>query len=80
MINRIVDTLVVKFYDRWNGQNPLRSAHPRSWQERVTLFGKPMGKVIAAMRQGDALRAEQLRRANIRSSREYLERFESFVL
>ena len=36
--------------------------------------------VLAAMRKGDALAAEQLRRANIRSSREYLERFQSFVL
>ncbi|MEK7230541.1 MAG: GntR family transcriptional regulator [Pseudomonadota bacterium] len=36
--------------------------------------------VLAAMRKGDALMAEQLRRANIRSSREYLERFQSFVL
>ena len=36
--------------------------------------------VLAAMRKGDALKAEQLRRANIRSSREYLERFQSFVL
>ncbi len=36
--------------------------------------------VLAAMRKGDALLAEQLRRANIRSSREYLERFQSFVL
>jgi DNA-binding GntR family transcriptional regulator len=36
--------------------------------------------VLAAMRRGDAPRAEELRRANIRSSREYLERFQSFVL
>ena len=36
--------------------------------------------VLAAMREGDALKAERLRRANIRSSREYLERFQSFVL
>jgi len=36
--------------------------------------------VLAAMRKGDALEAEKLRRANIRSSREYLERFRSFVL
>src|SRR3954469_10348968 len=36
--------------------------------------------VLAAMRKGDAAKAEELRRANIRSSREYLERFKSFVL
>jgi DNA-binding GntR family transcriptional regulator len=36
--------------------------------------------VLAAMRKGAALKAEELRRANIRSSREYLERFQSFVL
>jgi DNA-binding GntR family transcriptional regulator len=36
--------------------------------------------VLAAMRRGDALAAEKLRRANIRSSRDYLERFQSFVL
>ncbi len=36
--------------------------------------------VLAAMRKGDAGKAEELRRANIRSSREYLERFQSFVL
>ncbi len=36
--------------------------------------------VLAAMRKGDALAAENLRRANIRSSREYLERFQHFVL
>jgi hypothetical protein len=32
------------------------------------------------MRRGDALAAEKSRRANIRSSRDYLERFQSFVL
>ena len=36
--------------------------------------------VLAAMRKGDAAAAEELRRANIRSSREYLERYQSFVL
>jgi DNA-binding GntR family transcriptional regulator len=36
--------------------------------------------VLAAMRKGDAAGAEELRRANIRSSREYLERYQSFVL
>jgi DNA-binding GntR family transcriptional regulator len=36
--------------------------------------------VLAAMRKGDASKAEELRRANIRSSREYLERFQNFVL
>src|SRR4051812_12574163 len=36
--------------------------------------------VLAAMRKGDAEKAEALRRANIRSSREYLERFKNFVL
>ena len=36
--------------------------------------------VLAAMRKGDAHAAERLRRANIRSSREYLERFQNFVL
>jgi DNA-binding GntR family transcriptional regulator len=36
--------------------------------------------VLAAMRKGDAGGAEELRRANIRSSREYLERYQSFVL
>jgi DNA-binding GntR family transcriptional regulator len=36
--------------------------------------------VLAAMRKGDALKAEELRRANIRSSREYLERYQNFVL
>ena len=36
--------------------------------------------VLSAMRKGDAFEAEELRRANIRSSREYLERFQNFVL
>lgn len=36
--------------------------------------------VLAAMRKGNAGKAEELRRANIRSSREYLERYQSFVL
>ena len=36
--------------------------------------------VLAAMRKGDAGGAEELRRANIRSSREYLERYQTFVL
>ena len=36
--------------------------------------------VLAAMRKGDAGKAEELRRANIRSSREYLERYQSFVM
>jgi DNA-binding GntR family transcriptional regulator len=36
--------------------------------------------VLAAMRKGDAVKAEELRRANIRSSRDYLERFKNFVL
>src|SRR5258706_13686482 len=36
--------------------------------------------VLAAMRKGDAFKAEELRRVNIRSSREYLERYQTFVL
>lgn len=36
--------------------------------------------VLAAMRKGDARKAEELRRANIRSSRDYLERYKNFVL
>lgn len=36
--------------------------------------------VLAAMRKGNAQKAEELRRANIRSSRDYLERFKNFVL
>jgi DNA-binding GntR family transcriptional regulator len=36
--------------------------------------------VLAAMRKGDAGLAEKLRRANIRSSREYLERYQAFIL
>ncbi len=36
--------------------------------------------VLAAMRKGDAALAEKLKRRNIRSSREFLERFQSFVL
>jgi DNA-binding GntR family transcriptional regulator len=36
--------------------------------------------LLAAMRIGDALEAERLKRENIRSAREYLRRFEKFVL
>jgi len=36
--------------------------------------------VLAAMRKGDAALAEKLRRGNIRSSREYLERYQNFIL
>lgn len=36
--------------------------------------------VLAAMRKGNAGKAEELRRANIRSSRDYLERYKNFVL
>jgi DNA-binding GntR family transcriptional regulator len=36
--------------------------------------------VLAAMRKGDADLAERLKRGNIRSSREYLERFQGFIL
>lgn len=36
--------------------------------------------VLAAMRRGDALEAERLRRENIRSAREYLTRFQKFIL
>ena len=36
--------------------------------------------VLTAMRKGNAIKAEELRRANIRSSRDYLERFKNFVL
>ena len=36
--------------------------------------------VLGAMRQGDADRAERLRRENIRNAREYLRRYQSFVL
>lgn len=35
--------------------------------------------VLAAMRKGDAALAEKLKRKNIRSSREYLERYQSFI-
>ncbi|MBX9811311.1 MAG: GntR family transcriptional regulator [Burkholderiales bacterium] len=36
--------------------------------------------VLAAMRRGDALEAERLRRENMRSARDYLKRYQSFVL
>jgi DNA-binding GntR family transcriptional regulator len=36
--------------------------------------------VLAAMRRGDAAEAERLRRANMRSARETLQRFHKFVL
>ena len=36
--------------------------------------------MIAAMRRGDAEAAERLRRANMRSAKEYLQRYQSFVL
>lgn len=36
--------------------------------------------VLAAMRKGDAALAEKLKRRNIRSSREFLERYRSFIL
>ncbi|MBY0269287.1 MAG: GntR family transcriptional regulator [Burkholderiales bacterium] len=36
--------------------------------------------VLAAMRKGDAALAEKLKRGNIRSSREFLERYQSFIL
>ena len=36
--------------------------------------------VLAAMRKGDAALAEELKRRNIRSSREYLERYQGFIL
>lgn len=36
--------------------------------------------VLAAMHKGDAVLAEKLKRANIRSSRECLERYQSFIL
>jgi DNA-binding GntR family transcriptional regulator len=36
--------------------------------------------VLAAMRKGDAALAEKLKRRNIRSSREFLERYQSFIL
>ena len=36
--------------------------------------------VLAAMRRGDADEAERLRRANMRSAREWFKRFQSFVL
>ena len=36
--------------------------------------------VLAAMQTGDGEEAERLKRANIRSSREYLERYERFLL
>lgn len=59
----------------------------REIQRRIIILpgraaeGLPQHRaVLAAMRQGDAAKAEELRRANIRSSREYLERFQSFVL
>lgn len=36
--------------------------------------------VLAAMRRGDAIEAERLRRENMRSARDYLKRYQSFVL
>jgi DNA-binding GntR family transcriptional regulator len=47
---------------------------------RATEGLKQHRAVLAAIRKGDAFGAEELRRANIRSSREYLERFQNFVL
>jgi DNA-binding GntR family transcriptional regulator len=36
--------------------------------------------VLAAMRRGDAAAAEELRRENMRSAKEFLQRFEKYVL
>jgi DNA-binding GntR family transcriptional regulator len=36
--------------------------------------------VLAALAEGDGVRAEELRRANMRSAKDYLIRFQSFVL
>jgi DNA-binding GntR family transcriptional regulator len=36
--------------------------------------------VLEAMRRGDADEAERLRRANMRSARAYLERYQKYVL
>ena len=36
--------------------------------------------VLAAMRRGDAAEAERLRRANMRSAKAYLQRYQKFVL
>jgi DNA-binding GntR family transcriptional regulator len=36
--------------------------------------------VLAAMRRGDAVEAERLRRENMRSAKDYLKRYQSFVL
>jgi len=57
-----------------------RASRDRMVREQIESRGVTNALVLAAMRKGNARKAEELRRLNIRSSREYLERFQSFVL
>lgn len=47
---------------------------------RAALGLKQHRAVLAAMRRGDAAAAEELRRENMRSAKEFLQRFEKYVL
>lgn len=47
---------------------------------RATQSFKEHCEIIAAMQEGDALRAEALKRSNMRSAREFLVRYIDFVL
>jgi len=47
---------------------------------RIEQGVKELQEVVRAMRRGDAAEAERLRRANIRSQRAFVERYESFLL
>lgn len=47
---------------------------------RIEQGLKELQLVVAAMRRGDAAEAESLRRANIRSQRAFVERYQNFLL
>lgn len=47
---------------------------------RIQQGVRELQLVVAAMRRGDALEAERLRRENIGSQREFVQRYQSFIL
>lgn len=46
---------------------------------RAELSYREHASIVAAMREGDAEKAEMLKRANMRTAREFLERYETFI-
>lgn len=74
--NRVLEEMLTLLRDRTRNIVDRTTMLPG----RIEQGLKELQLVVAAMRRGDAHEAERLRRANIRSQRAFVQRYESFLL